>query len=476
MHGLLVEGSTAWRVTRASRFALLVDAAEYYRRFVQAIERARESVLILGWDLDSRLRLLRGDGEPHVELRELLDQAVRREPRLRINIVLWEGSAVYLFEREPFTRAKLQWLTHPRVRCDNDLDHPPRACHHQKVVVVDDELAFVGGIDLTRMRYDTPEHRPDDPRRRESAVRWQQPYHDVQALVSGPAARALGDLARDRFRRATCDGIEPVTERSDDAWLPDLEPDLQDARVGIVRTDPPWSGRRPAYETARLFRAAIRQADDALYIENQFLTSIAMRDALARRLRTDDGPEIVVVGPRRASGWAERQTMDVIRARVLRRLRKADRHRRFEVYVPEVGDDDIYVHAKVVVMDERLAYVGSANFSNRSLGVDTECGVAIEADRPEARRAIAAIRDRLLGEHLGMAPADVAAAYEATGSLHQVIGSRAGASRRLRKLKGEVTRFLDRLVPEVTILDPDRPIETGELLVRLISGVEPRRA
>src|SRR3569832_2150888 len=88
--------------------------------------------------------------------------------------------------------------------------------HHQKVVVIDDQLAFAGGLDLTLGRWDTPDHVPDDPRRIELNPAPARPYHDVQVAVSGAAARALGELARERWRCATGKKLRAPTR-----WLRD---------------------------------------------------------------------------------------------------------------------------------------------------------------------------------------------------------------------------------------------------------------
>src|SRR5690606_25139494 len=110
-----------------------------------------------------------------------------------------------------------------------DDKHPLGSSHHQKVVVIDDEVAFVGGLDLTHGRWDTPEHRPIEPFRRDAQGRLARPNHDVQAVLSGPAAATLGDLCRDRWQRAT--GRMPRHEEAalpSDPWPARVEPELFD--------------------------------------------------------------------------------------------------------------------------------------------------------------------------------------------------------------------------------------------------------
>jgi phosphatidylserine/phosphatidylglycerophosphate/cardiolipin synthase-like enzyme len=203
--GILDEGRNCWRIAQAGRAAFLVDAAAYFEAFVSAVEKARESILILAWDIDSRVRLMRDDrdrGLP-MELGNFLDAIISRRRGLHAHILAWDFHFIYAFEREPLPVVRLEWRTHPRLHFRLDGNHPFWASLHQKVVVVDDAVAFVGGLDLTRSRWDTPEHRLEDPRRIDPRGAPYGPFHDVQMAVDGEAAAALGDLARERWRRAT---------------------------------------------------------------------------------------------------------------------------------------------------------------------------------------------------------------------------------------------------------------------------------
>src|SRR5690606_33261766 len=149
-----------------------------------------------------------------------------------------------------------------------DDQHPLGASLHQKLVVIDDAVAFVGGIDLTIDRLDDPSHRPDDPRRCNADGSSYAPLHDVQAAVDGPAARALAAVARERWERATGTVLAPV-EAESDPWPDELPVDIADAEVAIARTYPPWRGARAIREVERLHLASIAQARETIYIENQ---------------------------------------------------------------------------------------------------------------------------------------------------------------------------------------------------------------
>ena len=95
----------------------------------------------------------------------------------------------------------MQALSHRRVHFRFDDQHPLGGSHHQKVVVIDDRLAFVGGTDLTGHRWDTSEHRIDEPLRTTLTGKPYPPYHEVEAMVEGPIAADLGELARERWNR-----------------------------------------------------------------------------------------------------------------------------------------------------------------------------------------------------------------------------------------------------------------------------------
>ncbi|UCE86446.1 MAG: hypothetical protein JSU66_01535, partial [Deltaproteobacteria bacterium] len=191
---VLVEGRTCWRRPRADRVAVLVDGAAYFAALAEAIERAERQILMLGWDFHSRVRLRR-DGRPHAlpdELAALLDAAVARRRRLHVYILGWDFAMIYALERESLPLYRLGLRTHRRVHFRLDDRHPVGASHHQKIVVVDDALAFVGGLDITSCRWDTREHRARDPRRRDPGFEEYAPFHDVAMAVDGDAARALG--------------------------------------------------------------------------------------------------------------------------------------------------------------------------------------------------------------------------------------------------------------------------------------------
>jgi phosphatidylserine/phosphatidylglycerophosphate/cardiolipin synthase-like enzyme/uncharacterized membrane protein YdjX (TVP38/TMEM64 family) len=486
---LLVEGRSCWRLARAGRVAFLVDAAAYFAAFAAAVERARRSILIVGWDIDSQEPLFHDDRprELPTRLAAFLDAVVARRRGLHAYVLSWDFAIIYMFEREAFPAIKLDKRTHRRLHFRLDGAHPFGASQHQKIVVVDDAVAFVGGIDLTKNRWDTPEHLAHDPRRVTPDGVHYAPFHDVQVMLDGEAATALGELARERWCRATGQRLRPPQgppkespkELKDDPWPLDIKPDLEDVQVAIARTEPAYNGYPQVCEVERLHLDAITAARRWIYIENQYLTSNVIGDALSARLQEAHGPEIVVAVPQRNAGWLEENTMGVLRARLLQRLRAADRFGRLRIYcpvVPDLGDAEcVNLHSKVLVIDDALVRVGSSNMSNRSMGFDTECDVAIEAAGEAAgderiAAGIAHFRNRLLAEHLDVAPEHVAEKLTETGSLIAAVEALRGRPRTLRDLDVAVSDWVDELIPDHAVLDPERTAPPEQLLREFVAS------
>ncbi|HVJ30524.1 MAG TPA: phospholipase, partial [Gammaproteobacteria bacterium] len=207
---LLIEGDTCWRRARAARAAVLIDAASYFEALRSSLLAAERSVLILGWELHSRTRLEGArkptDGAP-VELGKFLRFLLKRREELELRILLWNHPVVYSVHRELFPR-RIFWPRKPdRVEITLDSHLPPGASHHEKLVIIDDDVAYCGGVDLTVRRWDVAAHHPAEPRRRDNAHKPYVPLHDVQIVVQGEAAAALGERARERWRLA---GGEPI--------------------------------------------------------------------------------------------------------------------------------------------------------------------------------------------------------------------------------------------------------------------------
>lgn len=473
---ILLPGRNCWRVEPCNRFAMLVDGEAYFSALRRALARAQRSIFILGWDIDSRMVLVPGgadDGYPP-GLRGFLNMLASQRPALRIYVLSWDYAMVFALEREWLPSATSHWQAHRRLSFRLDGNHPAGASHHQKVVVIDHRLAFAGGMDLTRARWDNSRHSAAEPLRRDPDGKPYPPVHDVQCAVDGAAAAALGELAASRWLHATGRKPRATATVASDPWPPEMVPDVTDVPVGIARTIPAVDDTPAVSEIRALHLDAIAAARQSLYLENQYFSSGLIADALAARLGQDTGPDIALVSRRSESGWLEEHSMGVLRARLYRQLRGADSRNRFRLYcphVPQLGDDCVNVHSKVMFVDDSLLTIGSANLSNRSMGLDTECNLVIESrgsDRIEA--SIRAMRARLLSEHLDVSPTAIDAALAQTGSLHAAIRSlhRPGG-RTLEDFEPKLPDEVDAAAPAAGLLDPIEPIDTGQVVAELVS-------
>lgn len=465
---ILQEGRNCWRNAQAGRIALLVDGAAYFEALAEAIEQAQKTVYIAGWDFDSRIALSRRSGDS-VSLGELLNQKVSHTPDLRAYVLVWDWAMIYITERQWLPILTLPWKRHPRISFKMDEKHPIGGCQHQKVVVIDDAVAFCGGIDLTKNRWDTPEHLPQNPHRKTPEGDEYGPFHDAQMVVDGDAAAALGDLFRDRWLGATGKMLPAQENPRDLPWPQSIEPDLTDASVGISRTLPAYKGRAEVREIQHLYQDGIAAAEKLIYIENQYLTAGDIAGFLVERLRQENGPEIVVVMPRESNGWLEKSTMDAIRSQVVTRLCEVDRHSRLAFVYPTAGgrSDPIYVHAKILIVDNHLMTVGSANLSNRSMGLDSECNLVVESGgRGRIADAIERMHRRLLAEHLGVSDDRLSTTLDETGSMIRTIDALGGSKRSLMKLEINRKSSIDGtdLIPERDLLDPEKPVKFDQMM------------
>ena len=458
---LLEPGRNCQRLAHAARLAVLVDSQAYFSALREALLAARRSILIVGWDFDGAMQL-EPDRRPE-QLRELLVRLTGERPELEVRILVWGLSVVWGPSTEYTPVISAGWHERPRITYRYDSEHPVGASHHQKIVCVDDAVAFVGGIDLTSQRWDTSEHAADNPLRIDRLGRGYRPVHDLVMAVDGAAARAVADVARERWLRAFGEEISPAAADGD-PWPSALRPDLADVQVAVARTLPACERGSQVCEIVELNLDAIAAARDCLYIETQYLTADAVGEALRARLDEPDGPEIVVVMRRRNEGWIEQFAMGNNRDRLVRRLRKSPGARRLRCFYavsPAAGgsEQEIDVHSKAIVVDDRLVRIGSSNLNNRSHGLDSECDLAFEARTSAQRGAVRALRDRLLAEHLGCSPEAVAMATAEAGGLIAAIDRLNAAPRGLRELAIDARDGPDEPLPVSSLLDPREPID-----------------
>lgn len=463
-------GSNAWRQVLARRVSMLVDASNYYRHLENALINAQKLILIAGWDFNGQIKL-RPDQHSSEQLGTLLRRLVDEKPDLSIYILIWASGPIYSARQMRFFPCE-PWADHPRIKLCYDNHHPWRGSHHQKIVCIDDSLAFSGGIDLTIHRWDTPDHEVNDRRRRDIDGKFYDAVHDVQMAVDHLAAKSLADLVRERWRACNGYSIAPLGVLAD-RWPQELKPDLRHIRVSIARTIPPSLRNNGIREIERLNEAALKSARQFIYIETQYLTCRKIGKLIAQRLTEPNGPEIAIVVPKECHGRLERIFMGGNRDRLARRLLRADIYNRLRIVYPSIKasglteETPIFVHSKVMIIDDRFLRIGSSNFNNRSRGMDSECDLAVEATSRTDRETIKRMRSRLLAEHLGLR-LDVTTSYiRKSRSIISLIDMHCNKQRCLRPIFAGGQSGSETAIPLTTFIDPKLPFQPHRYIVRL---------
>ncbi|RXH04004.1 phospholipase [Bradyrhizobium vignae] len=389
--------------------AVLNDAAVYFAALRQALLEAQDLVYIIGWDIHSETRLVGASGRADDGLPEQLGAFLRalvhRRPTLRIDILVWDFVSFYASEREWNSAAKFTAETYGRVRFHLDATLPFGSAQHQKIVCIDGSLAFVGGLDLTIRRWDTSEHRAVHELRCDPEGKPYPPFHDVQCMVDGEAAASLLDIAEGRWRAAGGKAHDRRAPRSS-RWPANVPIEAEHMPVGIARTEVVCPAGSSINEVERSLIAAIRSATSFIYIENQFTSAIKIARELVEQMLRVPSLRVLVVAPKLHSSWLESQAMQNGRGAFIDCFGTAgiaDRIR-FVYPVSRSGDTDaaVMVHSKLIIVDNRILRIGSANLNNRSMGADSECDLIFEAATEEHRDFIASVRRRLIAHFCGL--------------------------------------------------------------------------
>jgi phosphatidylserine/phosphatidylglycerophosphate/cardiolipin synthase-like enzyme len=467
---LLQPGRTCWRTAVASRATVILDTQNYFRAAKEAMLKATRSIYLLGWAFDPLTQFTpdpTGGGPKDDRAGPFLRDLACQRPALDVRILIWKSALPVAASQHFFPhRAKACFNGTPaRFRLDESV--PFGACHHQKVLVIDDMLAFCGGGDMTTDRWDTTAHLDGDQRRHMPSGGVHDPRHEVMMMVEGEAAAMLGDHCRHRWARSRGQDIAPRDEAAAPAasvWPDAFAPQFENVRVGLARTEPAWRHEPEVRESEVLHLEAIKAARRLIYFENQYFTSPAIGEALAARLEEDDGPEVIVVSTEHSPSWFDRMTMDKTRSALIRRLQGADKHNRFHAFCPETdAGKTVIVHAKHTIVDDRWLRAGSTNLNNRSSGFDTECDLMIEADEADhvSRAAIRHHLHHTLGHFLDREAGEVDAAISRSGSLNGAIDLLDdGPMRRLRRLGPVPIGPLAAMIATFHLGDPVAPTDS----------------
>ena len=358
---------------------ILVDGSEALPRLAEELARARSHVHLAGWFVSPEFALARAP--KRVTLRGLLAGLAERIP---VRVLLWAGSPLPLFhpDRDDVDGARHGLTFGTRIELATDAKERPLHCHHEKIVVIDDRVAFVGGIDLTTYagdRFDTPAHE----------ARGDVGWHDALAVLRGPVVADVGEHFRQRWESVTGDALPP----------PKRARRAGDVEAQFVRTVPEHvydSVHHGDFRILEAYSRALRSARELIYLENQFLWSREIAEILQDKLAhppSDDFRLVVLLpaSPNDGRDDTRGQLGDLIECDD-----GAGRLLACSLYaLGELGQQQVYLHAKIGIVDDRWLTVGSANLNEHSLFNDTEANV-VTCDAPLARET----RLRLWSEHL----------------------------------------------------------------------------
>ncbi|MFL9711403.1 VTT domain-containing protein [Methylobacillus sp. Pita1] len=488
-------GHNCWKYSHASYLAPVVDCANYYRALHEAICRAQHSIFILGWDIDSRIDLIRGaEAEAQAcptALFELLQWKARQTPAIQIYLNRWNYSVFLSAERESFSEAKWKLSGADNLHFIFDGQLPLGASHHQKVVVIDDELAFCGGMDVAIARWDNRHHHPRNPDRLDPDGSMKMglekrfdPYHDVQVLVAGPVAAVLARLVRYRWHFGGGKRAAKVRQAHHNAlppsWPASIKPVMERIGVGVSLTMPRFHRQPQVQQIERLYIDMIAKAERFIYMENQFFTRRAVAKALNQRLRENPRLKVLLVSCYNAQGVMERKSMfhaRVIFRKIVESHGVADRVALAYPLSREHGEETpVRIHSKVMVVDDRYLRIGSSNINNRSMTLDSECDLVIEARDEAHRKQVAAMRNDLIREHTGLELEEIERiANRVDAPVEAFLAELAHSRQHLRRINDDRYRHerFTRLARRFA--DPSRPILPELFTSRRAFGRSKRR-
>ncbi len=411
------QGENCWVSSKASYAAPLIDCANYYKALHSSIVKAKHSIFIVGWDIDSRIRLIRGEDEENSEapsvISELLAWKAEQNPDLKIYLLRWDSSLAFFAQREMWAKEVWDENTPDNVETVLDDTIPMGGSQHQKIVIIDDEVVFSGGMDVSTNRWDTRDH-PVESQERDGPDGEYGPLHDVQAVYSGPLVKEFAELVRWRWLRVA--ESNPIDFREDarinlddgipDAWPDDYEPWFENVECALARTIPFMDEVEPVQEVRNMLLDLINQAERVIYIENQFTSRQEIAEALNKRLKTCPDLNVIVVSSYEPKGRFECEAFWASRIEFKKILFKDIDPDRVIMTYSSITDEQgrsAYkrIHSKVMTIDEKYLVIGSSNLSNRSMTLDTEIDTVYYGNDEHNAAQIARVRDDLLAEHSG---------------------------------------------------------------------------
>lgn len=417
-------GQNCWVKSTADFSTPLIDCANYYKALHSAIVKASHSIFIVGWDIDSRIRLLRGEDEKQSEapsvISDLLEWKAKQNPDINIYLLRWDSSLAFFSQREMWAKEVWDENTPDNVHAELDDSIPLGGSQHQKVVVVDDEVVFSGGMDVSTNRWDTREH-PVISSERIGPDGEYGPLHDVQMVSSGPVVEDFAKLARWRWQRvANTSPVDirekPVNSNNDElpsTWPDGFPPMFKNVECALARTIPFMDDVKPAQEVRHMLLDLISEAESFIYIENQFTARMEIAEALNKQLKLKPDLSVIIVSSFEPKGKFECEAFWATRREFKAVVEEGIDSQRVKLTYSSIQDMQgrtAYkrIHSKVMTIDDKYLVIGSSNLSNRSMTLDTEIDTILFGNSEDNKAMIAHVRDDLLAEHTGRTLEEVA--------------------------------------------------------------------
>lgn len=387
-----------WRISEIDKLSLLIDSQNYYKAFMEVGGRAKSSLHIAGWEIDGRMIINPTYPSTGLPLREYINKLSRN--LINVYLLCWKAPFYLRFGRERFTSLKWKIKTNPKVQYRNN--HSPFffGSYHEKIAIFDRKCAFLGGIDLAKKRWDTPHHERQSQLRSDFNGESYNPIHDVQYVFTGKIIQDLETFIQKRVDINLFES-QQSNQALNDLWPETFSPEVIATWGGLSRT----VAESNILEIENLYIDAIRSAEEFILIENQYLSHRIIIEEIEKRLEENDGPEVIIILPFYYRGWSESAIYLSERNRAIKKLKSKDSGRKLRFLYPYIpsSDEDIFlvVHSKYMIIDNTFMTMGSANLNFRSMRVDSEINLSLEAQRNDGTKEfIESSLFRILAEHL----------------------------------------------------------------------------
>ncbi len=396
-------------MSEATSWEEIWETGPYFDRISRLLEVAEHYAIFAGWQIDSRIKL------GNETFKEKIIRICETKKDFHFYLLMWDHAYIYVRERELF-QGRVWENIHERVHFVFDNRHPMGASHHEKICIIDGKIAFCGGIDFCDDRWDCPDHFYNDPRRSlDRKGEKHGPYHDMAVQVSGPICEEIQNHIESRWRAISS---IPLPKR----MLKQVKKtsDHRGHRVFFSRTLADVNSFReklsPVREVEFLFRDLIQLAQSRIILEGQYYWSKVLNDVLISKIVEMRGQKfkvILILADLQDIKSLTRYMMSY-ELSLLRRLQEAANFAGIELVMgspvampPEFNSfqppKPIYIHSKVLIIDDRFLGIGTANFADRALRIDTEIHLTLEARNDFERNHVRQMANNILN-HWDLGP------------------------------------------------------------------------